>query len=669
MNKHLFLLLIGSVVFFVKCVPPSEDKLTEVHVDFTNPSHQDLYDLQDRGLSDSLFPYFHSKDPTFRYMAVMAFASIKDTLAVDTLANLLHDPIDQVSTAAAYALGQIGHPRAEEYLIEAFDRYDTVGVSRFFNAAVLEAIGKCGTPARLSALATISTYRLSDTILTEGQAWGIYRYALRDIVSEEGTAKMLDFATNARYSDMARLIGANYLSRAKNIEIEGRDSLIAPALPREDDPRVRMALAIALGKTKTERAANALLYQYNIEQDYRVRTNILRALGNFDYILVKPVALRGLSDPNTAVAVSAAEFFLDHGVAEDASSYWQMAKQPGFPWEVQMALYAAASKHLPYTFEESRKYLNWELKRRFENSPNAYEKAAAIKAIAQNGWNYKYIRDAAYPSDIAVVRTASVEALASIARLPNFNQFFGGGVRVKMDLSEYFRDAIENGDVGMTAVAAEVLRDPKLGFNSTFDSLAILENAMKKLRMPQEIEAYNEVKKTLEYFKNESPGTGVKPRFNHKIDWKTITALKPEPKVLIKTKKGDITLLLLPDIAPGTVANFLGLIRDKYYDGKNFHRVVPNFVAQGGCNRGDGFGSLNYTIRSELPYLHYDEGGYVGMASAGNHTENTQFFITHSPTPHLDGNYTIFAKVVEGMDVVHKLEIGDVMQEVTFIQQ
>ncbi|RMF25715.1 MAG: peptidylprolyl isomerase [Bacteroidetes bacterium] len=135
-------------------------------------------------------------------------------------------------------------------------------------------------------------------------------------------------------------------------------------------------------------------------------------------------------------------------------------------------------------------------------------------------------------------------------------------------------------------------------------------------------------------------------------------------RAIIKTPKGNIMLRLLPLEAPGTVANFIDLVRQGFYDGKNFHRVVPNFVIQGGCPRGDGYGSLDYTIRSELPYLHYDDEGYVGMASAGNHTECTQFFITHSPTPHLDGNYTLFARVVSGMDVVHKIEIGDEISEI-----
>ena len=121
----------------------------------------------------------------------------------------------------------------------------------------------------------------------------------------------------------------------------------------------------------------------------------------------------------------------------------------------------------------------------------------------------------------------------------------------------------------------------------------------------------------------------------------------------------------MPLAAPGSVLNFINLVDKGFYAGKKFHRVVPNFVIQGGCPRGDGYGSLDYTIRSELPSLSYDEQGYVGMASAGRHTEGTQFFITHSPTLHLDGEYTIFGKVTEGMDVVHNIMVGDSIQQVS----
>jgi len=138
-----------------------------------------------------------------------------------------------------------------------------------------------------------------------------------------------------------------------------------------------------------------------------------------------------------------------------------------------------------------------------------------------------------------------------------------------------------------------------------------------------------------------------------------INAISDSSRIVIKTTKGNITIKLFQDHAPGSVANFLDLCQSDYYDGKVFHRVVPNFVIQGGCPKGDGFGALDYTIRSELAPMYYDDEGYVGMASAGNNTEAVQFFITHSPTPHLDGRYTIFGKVTKGMDVVHDIQIGD----------
>ncbi|MCR9053409.1 MAG: peptidylprolyl isomerase [bacterium] len=140
--------------------------------------------------------------------------------------------------------------------------------------------------------------------------------------------------------------------------------------------------------------------------------------------------------------------------------------------------------------------------------------------------------------------------------------------------------------------------------------------------------------------------------------------LSEDRLVTINTNRGAITLEMMPEFAPGTVANFIALVRQGFYQDKTIHRVVPNFVIQGGCPRGDGYGSLDYTIRSELPPLYYDEAGYVGMASAGNHTECTQFFITHSPTPHLDGEYTIFARVTDGLEVVHQTQVGDYIKNI-----
>ena len=115
---------------------------------------------------------------------------------------------------------------------------------------------------------------------------------------------------------------------------------------------------------------------------------------------------------------------------------------------------------------------------------------------------------------------------------------------------------------------------------------------------------------------------------------------------------------VFPEEAPGTVQAIKDLVDKGYYNNKLFHRVVPNFVAQTGCPDGDGWGSLDFSIRSEFSRLRYYRGA-VGMASAGKDTESCQWFVTHSPTPHLNGRYTIFANVTAGMEIVDILEVGD----------
>ncbi|MEN4005821.1 MAG: peptidylprolyl isomerase [Methanobacteriaceae archaeon] len=134
-------------------------------------------------------------------------------------------------------------------------------------------------------------------------------------------------------------------------------------------------------------------------------------------------------------------------------------------------------------------------------------------------------------------------------------------------------------------------------------------------------------------------------------------------KAVIETDKGNIELVLFDKEAPNTVANFEKLAKEGFYDGLTFHRVIPNFVIQGGCPRGNGTGGPGYTIKCEInPHKHGT--GTLSMAHAGKDTGGSQFFITHSPQPHLDGAHTVFGKVVKGMDVVNRIQANDVMNKI-----
>jgi len=152
--------------------------------------------------------------------------------------------------------------------------------------------------------------------------------------------------------------------------------------------------------------------------------------------------------------------------------------------------------------------------------------------------------------------------------------------------------------------------------------------------------------------------------------WKNPPAMSIDTKknymVTMETNRGSIELELYPQFAPVTVNNFVFLIKEGFYDGVKFHRVISNFVIQGGDPTGTGAGGPGYHFEDEVknnPLKH--ETGVISMANAGPGTNGSQFFITHSPQAHLNGKHTVFGKVINGMDVVNSIRAGDVMTKVT----
>lgn len=131
-------------------------------------------------------------------------------------------------------------------------------------------------------------------------------------------------------------------------------------------------------------------------------------------------------------------------------------------------------------------------------------------------------------------------------------------------------------------------------------------------------------------------------------------------KIILHTSKGDIEATIFASKVPMTAANYLNLAKKGYYNGLTFHRVIPNFMIQGGDPTATGSGGPGYKFADEIvPTLKHDKAGIFSMANAGPGTNGSQFFITHLPTPHLDGKHTVFGEVTKGQDVVNKIEKGD----------
>jgi cyclophilin family peptidyl-prolyl cis-trans isomerase len=135
---------------------------------------------------------------------------------------------------------------------------------------------------------------------------------------------------------------------------------------------------------------------------------------------------------------------------------------------------------------------------------------------------------------------------------------------------------------------------------------------------------------------------------------------------VLHTDKGEITIDLIPEVAPNTVNNFVYLSCDGFYDGLKFHRYEAGFVIQGGDPRGNGTGGPGYKFNNETsPNAKHDAAGVVAMANAGKDTNGSQFYITLNPAPALDGNYSVFGRVTSGMDAVRNLRVGSVINSVS----
>ena len=139
-------------------------------------------------------------------------------------------------------------------------------------------------------------------------------------------------------------------------------------------------------------------------------------------------------------------------------------------------------------------------------------------------------------------------------------------------------------------------------------------------------------------------------------------------QAIFERSKGTIRLELFEDKTPKTVGNFETLCGKEYYDGLKFHRVIPDFMIQGGCPDGTGAGGPGYKFEDEFDSeLRHDAPGVLSMANAGPNTNGSQFFITHVPCPHLDDRHSVFGKVLEGQDVVDAIEQGDTMDSVRVV--
>ncbi|MBL6446136.1 peptidylprolyl isomerase [Fulvivirga sp. 29W222] len=647
MSKFLYNLYNSGWLLLLICVIAACQTKVEKPANISLNKYSDsiliqIYDYQDKRDTKNLLSYFNHENSDYRKAAAEAFGSVQDSLAIPMLSHLLYDSSSQVRRAAAYALGQSYDSSAVLHLTRALQGEDSV----FVRKELLEALGKVVTQPQIQLL---YHHPVPTTKEKEGMAWGLYRAAIRNV--HDGAAIRLGVSLlDGSNSYEARLGAAHLLARGKNLDLKRYQNSLITAATQDISPLVRMAVATALRNIPTEKTRNTLAKLAGKDLDYRVRVNALRSLTAFDFEKINSVVFESLNDTNINVAITAAGIIEAKASNKDQDLITENALK-AHSLKIKTMLLGTALK-----LADDKAPLVDSIKQMYNGSHNSYFKADLLSALGNALISYEFLITQTYSEKHPAITTAGISALAKLRSTESFPE------ELEPAFTDVFKQAIESEDIAMITITSDLLTNPEFNLKEAYDSVDFLYEAKSRLSLPKDNEAIQSLNKAIAYFE----GTIAKEvinEYNHPIDWELVKSLSKDQKVVVETERGNIELRLMVEESPGSVSNFVALAQKGYFNGKNFHRVVPNFVVQGGCNRGDGYGGEDYSIRSELANLRYTEGT-IGMASAGKDTEGTQWFITHSPTPHLDGRYTIFAQVTDGMDVVHQLQVGDTIQSV-----
>jgi peptidylprolyl isomerase len=596
-----------------------------------------------------------------RKQVVLALGRIEDASVIEEMAKAATlDTLPMYSTAA-WAMGQLGpitnSDAAADFLTGIFK--DTTSETR---RNVMDGLGKLNDPDIPGFMAL---FGLSDgsAVVRGAAAIAMWRLDdkehLRDLI-----ARLRDPEVEVRWRT------AFALWRLKNPAARADLERVL----HDDDARVRMFAARGLGQVGDSASADSLIPLLD-DPDWRVRNDAAGAIGSIgksDRALDALVAHLA-NEANELTAKTMAEGVgKAHRPQDKAALFGLIKRRSGTVWTGMVNGLAAG---FPDDAGEAARAML------IDN--RSWVRVAAISALgAAQTEGARAVLTNAYGSLSEAEKGFALSALAEYdfgyvepnldAALQSKNEVLAQSALEVLSKSPDTASARRLGDFWQRH-AADTTSDLKVGALQTAAALIDTNAALGSVLEPWLTSALDDKDRLVRTAAIEAlakKGVDSSARlgeFETSITDESFNAIfrayKKNPTATITTDRGDITIELRYDKAPRTVHNFVTLAEKGFYNGLIFHRVVPNFVVQGGDPTGTGFGGPGYTIRSQYNDLEYSAGA-VGMASSGKDTEGSQFFITHSPQPHLDDRYTLFGYVTSGQDVVDQIRLGDKIKQI-----
>jgi cyclophilin family peptidyl-prolyl cis-trans isomerase len=672
----------------------------------------------ERRWDEELARLMFDKDARVRRRIALAAGRIGDERALSPLLVLLQSDLSEsVRAMAAFALGEIESKAAVEPLLVALQRAGQAGEVR---ARVIEALGKIG--AALPPTDEAGARSIGEAILGAlafEAAQGPKRD--REIVLMGLTAALRAHPASAGAA-VARFLAdvdarvradaANTLARlgAK----DGSDQLRA-LLVNDPDAVVRANAARALGAALDQAAVDALVARSAGDADERVRVSAIRALG----ALAVDARVTGLLLERAAALFASYRTARSGGVShpQEVNELLEIATALG---RILTGTWDARAVNWLREFRDAEERKSPEIEialariapalyvreRPFDKISDTATRAALFKdwkevsSLAQGLGEVSGIKAQAAGNSLIGLKAETQMMLRSLladAALPQMaapDVLRAFAAFKANDSSEVLRKQLKSEDVIMRATAAELLGElPPEEANTralaeslpasmrfrmndatlaTLDALAKQKSASANSALQTALDSEDHLVRRRAVALLRAGGAGdlssrigtVKASNSAGDYQRALSRSGKRVHATVTLDKGSFVIELLADDAPLTVDNFVQLASRGYFNGITFHRVVPNFVVQGGDPRGDGNGGPGYQIRCEINEVPYETGA-VGMALSGKDTGGSQWFVTHAPQPHLDGGYTVFGRVVSGQDVVDRVARGDIIRRIS----
>lgn len=670
-----------------------------------------LHAEDQRIIDDRLLNLLNDSDPHLRRRVAIALGRIGEFSAVAPLASLLEKEHDsQVRDAIVFGIGEIEAPEGIAALRQALHRAEEQAPVR---ARAVEALGKIA--AALSATQHAAELRIIESEIIK---------TLSDESDRAVTLAAITAALRARLSGAGATIAKFLRSDDARVRADAANTLARlrikaataelEKLLADSDAVVRANAARALGAAESRASAEKLGNMLAKEPDERVRVSAIRALGA---VGDQNAAPKLLAHAEPLVAIYRRRRMLGgahppeiNELLEIVGALGRLANQSSASQSLRLikelragGQITAPEIEIAYVRIAAPEYVRDISAVLSTRRTAASPKPFAWQSVSAIGQGLGEIAQMTPAETSPEMRAAIVRALAvmlddpatPMLAVPDLLRAFAAFNTA--EASDVFARHLQSPEVIVRATAAELLGTlppsekhaqllaanlrPALSDSMNDAALAILDALGRQKNEPSAQQAIRTVLGARDHLVrrraalalrasgDDSPTSiGAVETSNTTTDYKRALA-RGARRVMarVATDKGSFSIALLPREAPLTVDNFIKLARRGFFNNLTFHRVVPNFVIQGGDPRGDGNGGPHYQIRCEINEVPY-ERGIIGMALSGKDTGGSQWFVTHAPQPHLDGGYTVFGRIIEGMSTVDAIARGDRIRRVTIVE-